>query len=89
MSRFMLNLRQASERSGQSLHDSTHFSTIRFNPNLIMGNMGESLRFGNEEEDDAWDTSEENPDYGSGTEKRGVVELENGFSQNYALPERV
>lgn len=48
--------------------------------------MGESLRFGNEEEDDAWDTSEDNPDYGSGTEKRGVVELENGFSQNYALP---
>jgi hypothetical protein len=51
----MLNLRQANralESSRYSGHDTTHRSTIRFNASIIVGNLGESLDFG---QDDNWE----------------------------------
>lgn len=56
LSRFMLSLRQVnldsnlSQTPSEHSHGATHGqrSTIRFNSDIIVGNMGESLRVGNE-----------------------------------------
>jgi hypothetical protein len=51
----MLNLRQAnspSESSRSNGRDTTQRSTIRFNASIIVGNMGESLDFG---QNDTWE----------------------------------
>jgi hypothetical protein len=42
----MLNLRQVDQNSENSLSNTTHRSTIRFNMSVALGNMGESLEFG-------------------------------------------
>jgi hypothetical protein len=59
ISRFMLNLRQANETSdGATTHNR---STIRFDVNNLVGNMGESLQFGTRSyDDDTEDSVDEN-----------------------------
>jgi hypothetical protein len=57
ISRFMLNLRQA---DGASDTTTQNRSTIRFNMNNLVGNMGESLEFGtNNYDDDTEDNVDE------------------------------
>jgi hypothetical protein len=54
----MLNLRQANETSDTTTQSR---STIRFNVNNLVGNMGESLEFGtNNYDDDMEDNVEKN-----------------------------
>jgi hypothetical protein len=58
ISRFMLNLCQANETSDATTQNR---STIRFNVNNFVGNMGESLEFGtNNYDDDTEDNVDEN-----------------------------
>jgi hypothetical protein len=45
----MLNLR--GDKSLDRAHSTIRASTIRFNTNMLVGNMGQSLRFGSEEDD--------------------------------------
>ncbi|KAI0092954.1 hypothetical protein BDY19DRAFT_398879 [Irpex rosettiformis] len=47
MCRFMLNLKQV-DSPGQSTGRSAHMSTIHFNSDLLVGNLGESLELGHE-----------------------------------------
>ncbi|KAI0685095.1 hypothetical protein BC835DRAFT_1421588 [Cytidiella melzeri] len=58
ISRFLLNLRQA---NNQGLESGTvvQRSTIRFKSDMIVGNMGQSLRFGQEEDEDPVTISED------------------------------
>lgn len=51
MCRFMLNLKQAIHQPGSDITD-TRF-TIRFNADILVGNLGESLRSGGDDDDDA------------------------------------
>lgn len=69
LSRFMLSLRQVnldvnlSQTPSEYSHGATHGhrSTIRFNSDIIVGNMGESLRVGSEGDHD----DEDDPNYTS------------------------
>lgn len=48
----MLNLRQVNPLAGWSEQQSTgQKSTIRFNAEVLVGNMGESIRFGEDSEE--------------------------------------
>jgi hypothetical protein len=50
----MLNLRQIDENSRSTLsdgYDIDHRSTMRFNTSAIIGNIGESLEFGTQSDD--------------------------------------
>jgi hypothetical protein len=60
ISRFMLNLRQVDEKSkGLDTNgcQTIPISTLRFNPNAFLGNIGESLQFGDDDFQDGEDES--------------------------------
>jgi hypothetical protein len=62
ISRFMLNLRQADGILHTTRQDTVNRSTIRFNADILVGNMGESLQFGtqNYDEEDTEESVNEN-----------------------------
>jgi hypothetical protein len=56
ISRFLLNLRQADGNSHTTTRDDAiNRSTIRFNADILVGNMGESLQFDAQNYDDNMD----------------------------------
>jgi hypothetical protein len=60
ISRFMLNLRQVDEKSkglGTNGYETIPKSALRFNANALIGNMGESLQFGDDNFQDEEDES--------------------------------
>ncbi|KAI0685094.1 hypothetical protein BC835DRAFT_1421587 [Cytidiella melzeri] len=58
ISRFLLNLRQASNQEPES-GTVAQKSTTRFKSDMIVGNMGQSLRFGRDEDEDSVTGSED------------------------------
>jgi hypothetical protein len=58
----MLNLRQVNETSDH-LHTTTrNSSTIRFNANILVGNIGESLQFGTQNNIEGWEDNDVDKD---------------------------
>ena len=62
MCRFMLNLKQAGHRPGPNStvgqQSSVNFNSFLANSNILVGNLGESLNIGDEDDEQAGDDSE-------------------------------
>ena len=55
--RFILNLNEAADRTGRD--GTVHMSIIRFNSDILIGNLGESLNLGSDEPE--LDVEDDNP----------------------------